>query len=354
MRIAQIAPLYEAVPPRRYGGTERIVSYLTEGLVALGHDVTLFASGDSRTSASLRATRSESLWARRRLGSCDAAAHLLALDQVGAAAGDFDVLHFHTEVVHFPLFEDVAARTVTTLHGRCDLEDLPEAYDRWPQFPLVSISNAQRAPLPRANWLSTVYHGLPLDLLPFTPAANQRHLAFLGRISPEKGLEHAVAIARHNGLALQIAAKIDPANLDYYRDVVRPILQDPRVEYVGEINDAEKAGFLKQAAALVFPIDWPEPFGLVMIEAMACGTPVIALRRGSVPEVIDDGVSGIVVDTVEQASRAVPAALALDRRRVRQAFERRFSATGMTQRYLALYEQVGRGSSSPAPLRAAG
>lgn len=354
MRIAQIAPLYEAVPPLRYGGTERIVSYLTEGLVAAGHEVTLFASGDSRTTAALVPTRAEALWADGSKLKCEGAAHLLALDHIAAVAQEFDVLHFHTEITHFPLFEDVASRTLTTLHGRCDTEDLPAAYDRWPQYPLVSISNSQRTPLPRANWMATVYHGLPPELLSFEETPRGEYLAFLGRISPEKGVEPAIRIARESGMRLRIAAKVDPTNIDYYRDVVKPQLSDPRIEFVGEIGDHQKGEFLGNAAALLFPIHWPEPFGLVMIEAMACGTPVIALRRGSVPEVIEHGVSGIIADTIGEAAKVVPAAAALDRRRVRRAFERRFSAPAMTKNYAALYERLAAGSTAPVPLRAAG
>jgi glycosyltransferase involved in cell wall biosynthesis len=354
MKIAQIAPLYEAVPPLRYGGTERIISYLTEGLVAAGHDVTLFASGDSRTTAALVPMRPESLWADPGKLKCEGAAHLLALDHIAAAAHEYDVLHFHTDITHFPLFEHVAARTLTTLHGRCDAEDLPAAYDHWPQYPLVSISDSQRAPLPRANWMATVYHGLPSELLPFNDTARGEYLAFLGRISPEKGVEPAIRIARESGMRLRIAAKLDPSNVDYYRDVVKPEFSDPRIEFVGEVSDQQKGEFLGQAAALLFPIDWPEPFGLVMIEAMACGTPVVALRRGSVPEVIEHGVSGIIADTIAESAQAVPAAAALDRRRVRQAFERRFSAPAMTKNYVALYERLAAGSTAPAPVRAAG
>lgn len=354
MKIAQIAPLYEAVPPRRYGGTERIVSYLTEGLVALGHEVTLFASGDSRTAATLVPMREESLWADRNKLKCEGAAHLVALDRVAAVASEFDILHFHTEITHFPLFEDVAARTLTTLHGRCDTEDLPAAYRRWPTYPLISISDSQRTPLPDANWMATVYHGLPVDLLRFEGVSQGKYLAFLGRISPEKGIDHAIRIAQECGMPLRIAAKVDPTNVDYYRDVIRPMLHDPTIEFIGEIGDDQKGELLGNAAALLFPIDWPEPFGLVMIEAMACGTPVVALRRGSVPEVIEDGVSGVVVANVEAAAAAVPLAASLDRRRVRQAFERRFSAPAMTKRYVALYERLLQGGAAPIALRAAG
>jgi glycosyltransferase involved in cell wall biosynthesis len=354
MKIAQVAPLYESVPPRAYGGTERIVSYLTEGLVALGHDVTLFASAESRTAARLVPMRSESLWADRSKLKCEIAAHLTELDHVARRAGEFDVLHFHTEIVHLPLFEQVAERTITTLHGRLDIEDLPEAYARWSRYPLVSISDSQRQPLANANWAGTVYHGLPLDLLQFDPKRKGGYLAFLGRVSPEKGVDHAIRIAQQSGMPLKIAAKVDPANIEYYRDVVQPALQNPQIEFVGEIGDAEKSEFLGNALALLFPIEWPEPFGLVMIEAMACGTPVIALDRGSVPEVLEHGVSGIIVSDVADAARAISAAGALDRRRVRQAFERRFSATTMTRNYLALYERLVAGGTETVALRAAG
>jgi len=264
MKIAQIAPLCEAVPPPLYGGTERIVAWLTDALVDLGHDVTLFASADSRTSARLVPCRDRALRMDPALKS-DMAAHLSMLQEVRERADEFDVLHFHVDLLHFPMFADCAGRTITTLHGRLDLKDLPDAYRRWPRYPLVSISDHQRRPLRFANWRGTVHHGLPESLFPFSPAADGGYLAFLGRISPEKRPDRAIAIARAAGMPLRIAAKVDDADRQYFRERIEPLLDDPLVEFVGEIGDADKARFLGDAAALLFPIDWPEPFGLVMI-----------------------------------------------------------------------------------------
>jgi glycosyltransferase involved in cell wall biosynthesis len=335
MRIAQVAPLIESVPPRLYGGTERIVSYLTEELVRAGHDVTLFASGDSITSAELDSCCSRAL--RLDPTVSDTIPYfMLMIDRVRERAAEFDVLHFHIDLFHFPLFRSQAARTVTTLHGRQDLGDLKHFYSRFGDMPLVSISNDQRKPLPRANFVATVQHGLPGDLhLPsFAPGD---YLAFLGRISPEKRPDRAIRIARAAGLPLKIAAKVDKIDNDYFRKEIFPLIAGGGVEFVGEINEHEKTKFLGEAAALLFPVDWPEPFGLVMIEAMACGTPVLAFRRGSVPEVIDDGVTGKVVDSEEEAIAALPAILSYDRRRVRQRFEERFIASRMAQDYLDVY-----------------
>jgi glycosyltransferase involved in cell wall biosynthesis len=305
MKIAQIAPLYEAVPPRLYGGTERIVAWLTDALVDLGHDVTLFATADARTRATLVPVRDQAIRLDPEPLKSDLAAHLAMLHEVRRRAAEFDVLHFHVDLIHFPFFEDLAGRTVTTLHGRLDLKDLPAAYWRWPQFPLVSISNHQRRPLRFASWLGTVQHGLPAQLHAQGFSGAGGYLAFLGRISPEKRPDRAIALAKRTGMPLKIAAKVDYADRHYFRDEIEPLLDDPLVEYIGEIDDAGKAAFLGNAAALLFPIDWPEPFGLVMIEAMACGTPVIAWRCGSVPEVIDEGVTGFVVEDEDAAAAAI-------------------------------------------------
>jgi glycosyltransferase involved in cell wall biosynthesis len=343
MKVAQVAPLYEAVPPRLYGGTERIVAYLTDALVDLGHDVTLFATAEARSRATLVPVREEAIRLDPEPLKSDLAAHLSMLHEVRRRAGEFDVLHFHVDLIHFPFFEDAATRTLTTLHGRLDLKDLSAAYWRWPQFPMVSISNHQRRPLRFASWLGTVPHGLPASLLPFTAKPEGGYLAFLGRISPEKRPDRAIALARRTGLPLKIAAKVDHADRHYFRDEIEPLLDDPLVEFIGEIDDAGKARFLGNAAALLFPIDWPEPFGLVMIEAMACGTPVVAWRRGSVPEVIEDGVTGFVVDDEDQAVAAIARIGQLDRARIRHAFERRFSAEVMARHYVELYERLLRG-----------
>jgi glycosyltransferase involved in cell wall biosynthesis len=336
MRIAQIAPLIESVPPRLYGGTERIVSYLTEELVRQGHEVTLFASGDSLTAAELvpcseRALRLEST-VRDPLPY-----YMVMLDRVRRRADEFDVLHFHIDYLHFPLFRDLAARTLTTQHGRLDLPDLPVAYRAFPQFPLVSISEDQRRPCPDWYWLRTVHHGLPPHLYPFSPRGEDGYLAFLGRICPEKRPDHAIEIARRTGLPLKIAAKVDRVDQAYFDEVIRPLLRDPLIEFVGEIGEQGKAAFLGGARALLFPIDWPEPFGLVMIEAMACGTPVIAYRRGSVPEVIEDGWTGFMVDDVAGAVAAVGDLDRLDRNSIRARFEQRFTARQMAKEYLAAY-----------------
>jgi glycosyltransferase involved in cell wall biosynthesis len=337
LKIAQIAPLIESVPPRLYGGTERVVSYLTEELVAQGHDVTLFASGRSVTSARLIPCCDLPL---RQKGSPDPLPHYLAmLDRAHDMAAQFDILHFHIDQLQFPLFRDIAPRTLTTLHGRQDLPDLEDFYTRFSEMPLVSISDAQRRPVPHANFIGTVPNGLPLDL--FAPTLAPRdYLAFLGRVSPEKGLDHAIAIARAVGLPLKIAAKIDRPDQDYFDRVIEPLLDPPMIDYVGEIDDRQKNRFLGEARALLFPIEWPEPFGMVMIEAMACGTPVLAFRRGSVPEVVDEGVTGCLADTVSEAIAALGRVLALDRARVRRRFETRFSAARMAENYVALYRRL--------------
>jgi glycosyltransferase involved in cell wall biosynthesis len=350
MKIAQIAPLAESVPPRLYGGTERIVSYLTEELVRQGHEVTLFASGDSLTSAELVPCCQSAL----RL---DAAVqdplpyHVAMLEQVRRRASEFDILHFHIDLLHFPLIRDIAFRTVTTLHGRLDLPDLRPFYRAFSDIPLVSISDDQRKPMPPVNWAGTVHHGLPVDLLAFRPQAKGGYLAFLGRISPEKGPERAIEIAVRAGLPLRIAAKIDQADRAYWDEVVEPLVRaHSDVEYIGEVNEYEKAEFLGDALALLFPIDWPEPFGLVMIEAMACGTPIIAFRRGSVPEVIDDRVSGYVVQGTDEAVQAVAHVHLLDRASVRSAFEERFCVERMARDYLTIYNKQLEFGQPHAPL----
>jgi glycosyltransferase involved in cell wall biosynthesis len=340
VKIAQIAPLYEAVPPKLYGGTERIVAYLCDALAGLGHDVTLFASAEADTRATLVPVRDQAMRLDPAPLKSDLAAHLAMLHDARLRAHEFDVLHFHVDLLHFPMFEGIAGRTVTTLHGRLDLKDLSAAYWRWPGFPLVSISDHQRRPLYFARWLGTVQHGLPASLLPYARAPEGNYLAFLGRISPEKRPDRAIAIAKRAGIPLRIAAKVDPADRTYFNHEIRPLLDHPLVEYIGEINDADKASFLGNALALLFPIDWPEPFGLVMIEAMACGTPVIAWRCGAVPEVVDDGITGRIVNTEDEAVAAVREVAALDRGQIRQVFERRFTAEVMARRYLELYRQL--------------
>jgi glycosyltransferase involved in cell wall biosynthesis len=341
MRVAQIAPLFESVPPKFYGGTERIVSCLTEELVGQGHDVTLFASGDSATAARLEPVTPTAL--RLNPDVRDTLPHhLMLLERIHRHAGEFDVLHFHIDLMHFPLLRTIMTPAVTTLHGRLDLPDLVPFYETFPDVPLVSISNSQRLPMPPVRWVGTVHHGLPRDLLRFSPApAAVPYLAFLGRISPEKRPDRAIEIASRIGVPLRIAAKVDAADRDYWRSEIEPLVRgNPLVEFIGEIGEREKAAFLGGAAALLFPIDWPEPFGLAMIEAMACGTPVIAFACGSVPEVIDDGVSGLIVETVEEAVAAVTVAMAMDRARVRTTFEERFSIERAALQYLEIYRAL--------------
>ena len=338
MRIAQVAPLYESCPPRFYGGTERVVYYLTEELIRLGHEVTLFASGDSRTSAALEAPCEQAL---RLNETCrdPLVYHLTMLHRLRPRVGEFDLLHFHTDYLHFPLFAECWHKTLTTLHGRLDMPDLPVIMREFSMMPLVSISAAQRTPLSWANWYGTVLHGLPHDLYP-PGNGDGGYLAFLGRIAPEKRPDRAIAIARAARVPLQIAAKVDPVDRDYFGVTIAPLLRDPLIEFIGEIDEREKRRFLGDAAALLFPIDWPEPFGLVLIEAMATGTPVIAFGRGSVPEIIEDGITGFIVDDVAAAAAAVPLAMQLDRRAIRRRFEERFTAERMARDYLALYQRV--------------
>ena len=345
MRIAQIAPLIESVPPRFYGGSERIVSYLTEALVAQGHDVTLFASGQSITTAKLVPCCAQALRLNPSVRD-PIPYYMLMLDKVRRMASEFDVLHFHIDQFHFPIFHEFAYRTVTTLHGRQDLPDLKHLYTGFPDMPLVSISDAQRQPIPDANFAGTVYHGLPNDLLVPTHNARGGYLAFLGRISPEKRVDRAIEIARAVGLPLKIAAKVDRVDEEYFKTEIEPLLAQPGIEYIGEIDERRKSKFLGDARALLFPIDWPEPFGLVMIEAMACGTPVLAFRNGSVAEVIDSGVTGEVVDSVEEAICKIGSVLALDRGRVRRRFEQRFSAARMARDYTKIYQKLIRREAS--------
>jgi glycosyltransferase involved in cell wall biosynthesis len=339
MKIAQIAPLYEAVPPRLYGGTERVVAHLANALVDQGHEVTLFASADTQTRARLAPMRAQALRLDPAPLKSDLASHLCMLHEVRRRAHEFDVLHFHVDLLHFPFFEDMAGRTLTTLHGRLDIADLPGAYMRWNQFPLVSISRHQRKPLPFANWLATIPHGLEETPYAFEPNPGG-YLAFLGRISPEKRPDRAIEIARRAGLPLKIAAKVDAADASYFAQKIRPLLDDPLVEFIGEIGDADKAAFLGGARALLFPIDWPEPFGLVMLEALACGTPVIARPCGSVPEIVRSGVNGFIADSVPDLVEAVTRVDALDRAQCRRDFEKRFSVARMVDGYEALYRSA--------------
>jgi glycosyltransferase involved in cell wall biosynthesis len=337
MRIAQISPLLESCPPRLYGGTERIVSYLTEELVRQGHDVTLFASGDSLTSARLEPGCEVALRLDSRVKDV-IPYHIVMLDKVRRMADQFDVLHFHVDVLHYPVIRDFADRTVTTLHGRLDMMELRPVYSAFSDAPRVSISNDQRKPMPLVSWAGTVYHGLPRNLLPFNPAPRDGYFAFLGRISPEKRPDRAIEIASRVGAKLKIAAKIDRVDQDYWDNVIKPMIAAaPNVEYVGEINEREKPDFLGNAAALLFPIDWPEPFGIVMIEAMACGTPVIAFRCGSAGEVVDDGVSGFLVNDISEAVAAAERIGELDRAQARDSFEQRFAIERVAFDYMQIY-----------------
>lgn len=339
MRVAQVAPLIESVPPRLYGGTERIVSYLTEELVDMGHDVTLFASGDSVTSATLVPCCAQAL----RLDPAvrdTLPYYMLMLDKVRRMASTFDVIHFHIDQLQFPLFRNIALRTVTTLHGRQDLPDLLHLYAGFPEMPLVSISDAQTLPLPEVNHLLTIPHGLPRDLLSPTLKPRGGYLAFVGRISPEKRVDRAIRIATSAGIPIKIAAKVDRVDQEYFKSEIEPMLAHPLVDYVGEIDDRRKQSFLGEARALLFPIDWPEPFGLVMIEAMACGTPVLAFRRGSVSEVIDEGETGIIVDSEQEAVCRLGSLFSLNRGNVRRRFEERFTSARMASDYVELYRAL--------------
>jgi glycosyltransferase involved in cell wall biosynthesis len=338
MRIAQIAPLFEAVPPRHYGGTERVVHWLTEELVAVGHDVTLFATGDSTTSAKLVPVREKAERFQPNF-EVNGAPYMRLLELVRREADNFDVLHFHIDFWPFSLFSRQATPFVSTMHGRMDRPWVRDIYDLFPDVPLVSVSNAQRAPVPYLNWAATVLHGMPWDLLRPVPA-EQSYLAFLGRISPEKGIAAALDIAAACGLPLRVAAKIGEEDAAYYAEVIAPRLRGDAVQFIGEIDDAQKPAFLSGARALLVPIDWPEPFGLVMIEAMACGCPVIAFRRGSVPEVVEHGLTGFIADDVAGAVAAVARLGELDRTAIRRRFEERWTAERMTADYVRLYERL--------------
>ena len=346
MRIAQIAPLAEAVPPRLYGGTERVIWWLTEALVELGHDVTLYASGDSQTSARLVPCADQAL---RLQGINNHLSYTVAmLRKVMEDADQYDVLHFHTDFVHFAPFRHMADRCFTTLHGRLDIADFWPAFRAFPEMPLISISDDQRRPIVDANFVKTIYHGLPETLIPFN-ANGGDYLAFLGRFSPEKRPDRAIEIAIRSGMTIKMAAKIDDADRDYYEREIAPLMSHPLVDYVGEIGDDQKAEFLGNARALLFPIDWPEPFGLVMIESMAAGTPVIAWKNGSTPEVMDHGRSGYLVDSIDEAVDAVARCATLPRTAVRDCFEQRFTARHMAQAYVDLFDAAIRAPRGAEP-----
>jgi glycosyltransferase involved in cell wall biosynthesis len=354
MRIAQVAPLYESVPPPGYGGTERVVSWLTEELVHRGHDVTLFASGDSSTKAQLVAGCATSLRSTRECQD-PIAPHMFMLERVRKRSSEFDVIHFHTGYLHFPLGRQSKFSHVTTLHGRLDLPELLPLFQEFCNVPVISISGAQRHPLPWANWVGNVHHGLPESSLSFHAKAG-KYLAFIGRLSPEKRPDRAIRIAEAAGMRLKIAAKVDRADREYFESRIKPLLAKPHVEFIGEIGDAQKGDFLGNAQACLAPVDWPEPFGLNMIEAMACGTPTIAFRKGSVPEIIEDGVNGFIVESVEQAIEAVRRIPQVSRESCRNAFERRFTTERMTDDYLRIYEQqlAWHGAYSRHPVMAEG
>jgi glycosyltransferase involved in cell wall biosynthesis len=352
MRIAQVAPLYESVPPKLYGGTERVVHWLTEELVRQGHEVTLFASGDSQTKARLVPACPEAL---RLCDTCidQLAHHCLMLEQVYKERENFDVIHFHVDYIHFSRSRCNRICNLTTLHGRLDIPDLVPLYREFAEMPVVSISDAQRRPLPWVNWQGTVYHGLPAERFKLYPEPG-KYLAFLGRISPEKGLDSAIEIAKRAGIPLRIAAKVDRVDQDYFNQVIKPLLDHPLVEFLGEIGVEEKNEFLGGALALLCPICWPEPFGLVMIEAMACGTPAISFPQGSVPEVVDDGESGFIVPDIAAAVRAVNRVHELDRRGVRRVFECRFTAARMANDYVSIYERLRASASGELALALGG
>jgi glycosyltransferase involved in cell wall biosynthesis len=342
VRIAQVAPLFESVPPRFYGGTERIVSYLTEDLVRKGHDVTLYASGDSETRARLRPSSARSLRLDRECKD-PLSHHIVMLERVAQEASEFDVIHYHIDYLHFPTTRRTPQHHLTTLHGRLDLPDLVPLYREYREMPVISISDSQRRPLEWANWQATVYHGLPRDLYPFTETPGD-YFAFLGRISPEKGCDRAIEIARRVGMPLKIAAKIGEADQEYYDQRIRPLLREPGVEFIGEISERDKSAFLGGARALLFPIDWPEPFGLVMIESMACGTPVLAFPRGAVPEILEAGVTAHFGSTVDELVEAAGRLGELDRRICRETFERRFSDVRMSDDYEQVYRRLMEGN----------
>jgi glycosyltransferase involved in cell wall biosynthesis len=339
MRIAQVSPLFEAVPPKLYGGTERVVYSLTEELVAMGHDVTLFASGDSITSATLAPMREQALRLDPSVKDW-VATYYKMVEEIYRRKDAFDVIHFHIDYFPLQLFSRQKVPYLTTIHGRLDVTEFVETYGTFAHCPFVSISDSQRRPIPHLNWVRTVLHGMPANLLTPQPV-KQEYAAFLGRISPEKGVDRAIRIAAKAGLPMKIAAKVDNADKEYYDTLIKPLIRDnPDVEFIGEINDAQKPAFLSGAHALIFPIDWPEPFGLVMIESMACGTPVIAFNCGSVPEVMDDGVTGFIVDDIDQAVAAVDKLHTIDRKKVRATFDRRFTSRRMAEDYVDVYEEL--------------
>lgn len=337
LKIAQIAPLFESVPPRLYGGTERVVSYLTNELVNQGYDVTLFASGDSVTSATLVSQQEQALRLSNYIDPMPY--HILQLQEVIERAHEFDLLHYHTDYLHFPLSRLTQNTTITTLHGRLNIPELIPLYQKFSDMPVVSISNSQRIPLPHANWVGTVYHGLPVDLYK-KGKGNGNYVAFVGRISPEKRVDYAIEIARRAGVNIRIAAKVDKADEIYYEKNIRRLFDLPHVEFVGEIGEDQKGEFLGNALAMVFPIDWPEPFGMVLIESMACGTPIVAYNKGSVPEVIDPGKTGYIVEDIDQAVEALNVIHTISRDTCRTVFENRFSATIMAKNYIQLYEKL--------------
>lgn len=338
MRIAQLAPLAESVPPKQYGGTERIVSYLTEELVRQGHEVTLFASGDSQTNARLRPMSNEGL--RKANGvSNPQAPFTLMLEKAFSSANQFDLIHSHLDFLTFPLVRRCGTPVLTTLHGRLDLPELKPIFAEFLDCPLISISDAQRKPLAWANWQQTIHHGLPEHLYTFHPDS-QPYLVYVGRLTPEKRPDHAIEIAKRVGMPLKIAAKVDPVDRDYFRTVIQPLLTDSLVEYVGEVTDPQKNDLIGNAYALLAPFDWPEPFGLVFIEALACGTPILAYRRGSVPEIINNGHTGFICESVDEMVKSVPEISTLDRRHCRQIFEQRFTVERMVQNYLSVYEHL--------------
>ncbi|HET9374213.1 MAG TPA: glycosyltransferase family 4 protein [Chthoniobacterales bacterium] len=339
MKIAQLAPLTERVPPVMYGGTEQVVGYLTEALIDLGHELTLFASGDSVTRAQLVPGSKSSLRLRGKTVKDPVARHVAMLGKLLKNRKQYDLIHFHIDYLHLPILRQLAVPTLTTMHGRLDLPELQAVLQQFPSAPLVSISNAQREPLGWANWMGTVYHGLPEDELIFR-SNSEDYLAFLGRICPEKGLDRAIEIARKAGIPLKVAAKVDSADRDYFQSVIKPLLRQPYLDFIGEIGQEEKSAFLGGARALLFPIDWPEPFGLVMIEALACGTPVIAFDHGSVREIIEDGRSGYIVNDLPSAIEAVQKIDRLDRAACRQSFLERFTSRRMAENYTTLYEKL--------------
>ena len=338
MKIAQIAPLWESVPPKLYGGTERVASYITEELVRQGHDVTLFASGDSQTTAALRAACPHALRLNTGLVNRDAPLILMQEEAFGAEAGQFDIIHSHLDYLSFPMSRRCQTPVLTTMHGRMDPPELIPIFNEYAEMPLVSISNAQRTPLPAANWVGTVYHGLP-DLYSFHPNPKS-YLAYLGRICPEKRPDHAIEIAKRVGIPLRMAAKVDPVDREYFETKIAPLLDHPLVEYIGEISDAEKGDFLGEAAAVLCTYDWPEPFGIVLIEALACGTPVFAYRRGSIPEIIENGVTGFICDSLEEMVSRINCLPLIERRQCRESFENRFTVQRMVNDYHTLYERL--------------